>query len=173
MEIWKNIEGYIGVYQISNFGNVRSLSNGFTRKSKILKQKVDRNGYKSVSLSKNSIGKYFSIHRLVALHFLYRNDISLHVNHKDGIKTNNNLDNLEWVTRSENQKHAFSSGLNKISEKTRLLSMEATCKKVINDHNGIIYNSIKTASIESNIGYSRLYNMLNGKYPNNTSLRYL
>jgi hypothetical protein len=114
MEIWKDIEGYNGIYQISNLGSVRSLSNGFTRKSKILKQKLDRNGYKSVSLSKNSIGKYFAIHRLVALHFLYRSDISLHVNHKDSIKTNNNLDNLEWVTRSENQKHAFRMGLLKL-----------------------------------------------------------
>jgi hypothetical protein len=122
MEIWKDIEGYNGIYQISSFGNVKSLSNGFTKKSKVLKQKLDRNGYKSISLSKNSVGKYFSIHRLVAIHFLFRKDISLHVNHKDGIKTNNNVNNLEWVTRSENQKHAYKMGLLKMPHQNRLLS---------------------------------------------------
>lgn len=122
MEIWKDIEGYEGIYQISNIGNVKSLSNKFARKERILKQKLDRNGYKSISLCKNSISKYFLIHRLVAIHFIFRENISLHVNHKDGIKTNNNVTNLEWVTRSENQKHAYRMGLLKLPNNRKYIS---------------------------------------------------
>lgn len=114
MEFWKDITGYKGIYQISTLGNVKSLANSFSKKERILKQKTDRNGYKSISLCKDGKSKYFSIHRLVASHFLNKKDPSLHVNHRDGVKTNNNLNNLEWVTRSENQKHAYRMGLLKL-----------------------------------------------------------
>jgi hypothetical protein len=120
MEFWRNIIGYEGLYQISTLGNVKSLGNEFSKKERLLKQKLDRNGYKSISLCKNGQSKYFSIHRLVAIHFLNRKDPSLHVNHRDGIKTNNNLHNLEWVTRSENQKHAYRLGLLKLPNQRKL-----------------------------------------------------
>jgi hypothetical protein len=120
MEFWRNIIGYEGLYQISTLGNVKSLGNEFSKKERLLKQKLDRNGYKSISLCKNGQSKYFSIHRLVAIHFLNRKDPSLHVNHRDGVKTNNNLHNLEWVTRSENQKHAYRLGLLKLPNQRKL-----------------------------------------------------
>jgi hypothetical protein len=173
MEIWKDIIGYEGIYQISTLGNVKSLGNQFTKKEKMLKQKLDRNGYNSISLCKNGDAKHFLIHRLVAISFLYKKENKDYVNHLDGVKTNNNINNLEWVTASENQKHAFANGLNKISENAFKAMKAVVCKRVLNNSNGVIYESITLASKENNIKYSSLYRMLNGKSNNNTSLVYI
>lgn len=173
MEFWRDITGYKGIYKISTLGNVKSLANSFTKKERILKQKTDRNGYKSISLCKDGKAKHFLIHRLVASEFLNKKNESLQVNHIDGIKTNNNLNNLEWVTRSENQKHAFANGLNRFSENAFKAMKAVVCKKVLNSSNGVIYESITVASKENNIKYSSLYRMLTGKSNNNTSLVYL
>lgn len=115
MEIWKNIENYEG-YQVSNFGNIKSLSkkvkckNGFrTTKEKILKLKKSKHGYLSVQL-KNK-GKFFSIHRLVAFAFIDNPENKPQVNHINGIKHDNRIDNLEWCNQSENQIHAYANKL--------------------------------------------------------------
>lgn len=112
MEIWKDIEGFEGRYQVSNFGNVKSLGckrNG--KKEKILKQHYDKRGYKKVTLSKNYELKSFSVHRLVAIAFLENLENKRTVNHINGIKHDNRVENLEWCTDSENTKHAFKLGL--------------------------------------------------------------
>lgn len=97
-EIWKDIEGYDGLYKISNMGNVKSLKYG---KERILKPaKVD--GYLRVCLCKNSKYKWFKIHRLVAEAFLDNPYNLPEVNHKDEDKSNNNVDNLEWCSRQYN-----------------------------------------------------------------------
>ena len=101
MEIWKDIEGYVGYYQVSNLGNVKNVQT-----QKILNGDINSVGYKRVVLYK-PIKKRFFIHKLVAYHFVDGYDENLIVNHKDGNKQNNNYQNLEWVTRSENDKHAF------------------------------------------------------------------
>ena len=118
-EIWKDVDGYSGLYQVSNFGNVKSLSkhvpckSGKTRKlpEKILKPAKTDSGYFVVCLSKNKISKHYKIHRLVASAFIENKERKKCVNHIDGDKTNNNVSNLEWCTYSENMKHAFSNGL--------------------------------------------------------------
>ena len=119
-EIWKNIEGYEGYYQISNLGQIRSLDrklwNGqafHLRKGKILKSFIRKNGYKNVVLSKNSQLKNFMIHRLVAEIFISNPKNKKDVNHLNGIKIDNRVDNLEWCTRSENQIHAYNTGISK------------------------------------------------------------
>ncbi len=117
MEIWKDIYNYEGYYQISNFGNIKSLSrlcknnNGsFIKKETILKQNLINNYY-GVRLSKDNVQTTKKIHRLLAEHFI-ENTLSLpQVNHKDGIKTNNSLSNLEWCDASYNQIHAIKHGL--------------------------------------------------------------
>lgn len=105
-EIWKDIKSYKGKYQVSNLGNVYSF-----KTNRILKPAVNRHGYKLVGLCKNGKLKSCKPHRLVAESFLPNKDKTLQVNHIDGVKTNNRLDNLEWVTRSENVSHAYSLGL--------------------------------------------------------------
>lgn len=101
-EIWKDIVGYEGLYQISNLGNVKSLDYRRTGKERILKPVTDSVGYLHVVLCKNRKLKTFNIHRLVANAFLENPDHKSDVNHKDEDKTNNCVDNLEWMTRKEN-----------------------------------------------------------------------
>lgn len=120
-EEWKSIKGYEGIYEVSNFGQVRSLdrliraSNGVTRRTKgrDLKPQKNRGGYLFVNLKVNGINNFQRIHRLVAINFILGEDLKLHINHKNGIKTDNNIDNLEWTTQKENNSHARKLGLNK------------------------------------------------------------
>lgn len=114
-EVWKDIKGYEGIYQVSNFGNVKSLDRadctGRNLKGKLFSTKAKKNNYITVRLLKNAKITTFSIHRLVALAFLPLVDGKNHVNHKDGNKQNNHVDNLEWCNMSENMKHAYKHGL--------------------------------------------------------------
>lgn len=100
-EIWKDIKGYEGLYQISNLGEVRSLF----RYKKKLKPCKNNIGYEYVNLYKNNKMKRITIHKLVAENFIIKP--ILEINHKDGDKTNNCVNNLEWVTRKENVIHRF------------------------------------------------------------------
>lgn len=114
-EIWKDIPNYEGLYQVSNLGRIKSLPTKRRRWEKMLKQKLTKDGYCETTLFKNGKYKYIRTHRIVAMAFLKKDKIRNEVNHKDGNKLNNNLENLEWVTSSENQKHAYKLGLQKIS----------------------------------------------------------
>ena len=114
-EIWKDIQGYEGKYQVSNLGRVRSLDRkigNYFRRGKVLKACADRNGYLLVNLyNKYSIREARLIHRLVANAFILNRKNKLEVNHIDGNKHNNAMENLEWCTSSENKKHAIQTGL--------------------------------------------------------------
>lgn len=108
---WLPIEGYVGLYEVSNTGLVKSVerSNKTGRSygerilpEKILRQTADKDGYKRVSLSKNGIRSCFSVHRLVATAFLDNENNYPVVNHKNEDKTDNNVANLEWCTVKHN-----------------------------------------------------------------------
>lgn len=106
-EIWKDIESYEGLYQISNYGRVKSLISG-----KILRNHNGKNTeYYKVSLSKFGKAKKYNIHRLVAQSFVDNPEQKPQVNHINGDKYDNKAENLEWVTASENEFHAYATGL--------------------------------------------------------------
>nr|DAS70664.1 MAG TPA: homing endonuclease [Caudoviricetes sp.] len=138
-EIWKDIDGYEGRYQISNFGNVKSI---FYKKSKepnekILKARLGRKSknkeiqrYLYIVLSLNSKVKTFYIHRLVAKYFVPNLENKPYVNHKDGNKLNNKSDNLEWVTPLENNLHSINV-LNKKAGKGFKYDKNHNSKKVM------------------------------------------
>ena len=109
-EEWKPIyiKGEKTKYKISNLGNIR---NSKKKKKKILKTILDRYGYEQVCLFHNKKRYVLTVHRLVALAFIENPDNLPHVNHIDGIKKHNSVENLEWVTVSENISHAYKNGL--------------------------------------------------------------
>ena len=98
-EIWHDIEGYEGLYQISNKGLVKSLKWG---KERILRPGIDGYGYMFVCLCNDNVMKYFKLHRLVAQAFIPNIDNLSEINHKDENKLNNCVENLEWITCIDN-----------------------------------------------------------------------
>ena len=108
MEKWIDIKGLEGFYQISNFGNVRSVQRVVNKrkyKSVPITAHITYGGYYSVQLRKCITKTIYYVHRLVALHFVDGYYDGAHVNHIDNNKLNNNAENLEWVSISENKKH--------------------------------------------------------------------
>lgn len=136
-EQWKTI-AEANNYEISNMGNVR---NKITLK--ILKGRQSKSGYHQVSLKINETQKFSNryIHRLVAQYWLENPDNKREINHKDGNKLNNSVDNLEWVTSAENQKHRHSIGINKTSQ--RKIGKYDKDGKLLQEYDSII-NAAKT-----------------------------
>jgi len=134
-EIWKDIPGYEGLYQVNNLGRIKSLSRRLKAKPKriiqerILKERIDRHGYIKVNIYKNGKIKVIKIHQIVALLFLNNFDKKREINHKDGNKQNNRIENLEWCTHKENMQHASKNGLMSRGEKH--FSVKLTKKDVI------------------------------------------
>lgn len=124
-EVWKDIAGYEGLYQVSNLGRVK-------RDGRIKTLSVDRGGYLYVWLSKHSKMKCLKVHRLVADAFIENPNGKRTVNHIDGNKKNNQVDNLEWATHSENIIHANKTGLRVVTEaqrKAASINGKKTCDK--------------------------------------------
>jgi hypothetical protein len=99
-EEWRDIEGYEGFYKISNLGRLLILS-----KNKIKKQVINSEGYAYVTISKNDIKKCFTVHRLVAKAFIPNPENKEQVNHKNKVRSDNRMENLEWNTIKENSIH--------------------------------------------------------------------
>lgn len=106
MEIWKDIPGYEGYYQSSNTGRIRRYG-----VKNIIKPMVTRDGYNRLSLSKKGVIKNKFVHRLVAETFIDNIENKPFINHIDGDKQNNSVNNLEWVTSNENTLHSYRLGL--------------------------------------------------------------
>lgn len=112
-EEWRDIPGYEGLYQVSSLGRVKSLSRKGSPRDFLLRAATTHDGYPQCGIVKNRKGYSFKVHRLVAMAFLGKRavDSSLDVNHLDGNKLNNTVENLELCTRSANIKHSFRIGL--------------------------------------------------------------
>lgn len=113
-EIWKDIPNYEGLYQASNFGKIRSYPRKGTRIKNdfyILQGGVNKKGYKQIILRKNNIPKTISLHRLIAKTFIPNLDNKSQINHIDGNKLNNKVENLEWIDNLENMRHSIKIGL--------------------------------------------------------------
>lgn len=164
-EVWKDIKGYEGLYQISNLGNIKSLNKvqklyinnakSGIRKGKQLKLILFNNGYYFVNLSKNGKIHSYAVHRLVAKTFISNPNNLPIINHIDGNKLNNNINNLEWCTYSHNIQEAFRLGLSKPIWKGKFDKNHNRSKKIIQyDLNGNVikeWNSIAEASRQLNI----------------------
>jgi len=120
VEEWRDIPGYRRIYQVSNTGKVRTHENKTTHterhgvrkwKQRELKQKVSTDNCHRVSLWKDNIEKTCLVHRLVAFAFIERPEGKHYINHKDGNRSNNHVDNLEWCDHQEDNNHAFDNGL--------------------------------------------------------------
>lgn len=135
-EKWKYIDGYGKDYEVSNFGRVRSWKgNGMVKsrplEPRLLKPNTNRDGYPYITLSKNKIPKSLTVHRIVAKAFVPNTDNKPCVNHIDGDKENNIADNLEWVTYSENSKHAYNAGLSNIIKGEKHVGAKLTRENVL------------------------------------------
>jgi len=142
MEVWGIIKDYPN-YEVSTKGNIRNI-----KTLNILKSSL-RNGYPSLGLSKDGKSKTVNIHRIVASVFLGENDII--INHKDGDKTNNNLENLEWVSYKDNTKHALESKLTK-THSNKVGQYTLKDQELIKEYSSIIEASKETGISDKHIG---------------------
>ncbi len=132
-EIWKDIEGFDGYYQISNLGRVKSLGgrNGREKGVEHIRQiSLTRDGYEKVRLLHNGKDKTLRIHRLVAETFIPNPENKETVNHKDGDKTNNCVSNLEWADRNEQMKHAYALELKRAQKGSKNINAKLTDDEV-------------------------------------------
>jgi hypothetical protein len=142
MEIWKQIKNYEGIYEISNLGRVKSLVRNTTgtntSKVNYLKPHYTKNGYLRYVLSKNGKTKKKTMHRLIAEYFIENPLNKKCVNHKNGIRDDNTIENLEWSTHSENSIHGFRKNKRKnVNRKLTEIQVIEIKNKLINSKRGI------------------------------------
>jgi hypothetical protein len=163
METWKDVVGFEGFYQVSDKGRVKRLPTETLRKDgkryhrplRILKPFKNPKGYLLVDLGK----KMFQVHRLVAIHFIENPKTLPQVNHKDGIKSNNEVSNLEWCTNLENMQHANQTGLRTYDWlKKKIAQIDIKTGETIK-----VWDSTREAK---RAGFNSVEKVASDKYPN-------
>ena len=167
MEQWRDIDGFEGMYQVSDRGRVRSVERtvkmnrggveyDMHHKGRVLHTAVTKDGYVTVHLTKCSKPYSFRVHRLVALAYIPNPDDMPEVNHKDGVKTNNTPSNLEWCTKSHNIRHAFKHGL--------IDKGNMTCnRKMVKRSDGAVFESMTSAAEASGAYVSNVSKCCHGE----------
>lgn len=174
VEIWKDVKGYEGIYEVSNKGTVRSVDRVVVRETTGVPVKYrgklrvtcynPRINCYEVSLSINQRRKCVKVHRLVAEAFLTNPDDLPHVNHKDGDKSNNKVDNLEWCTASYNLKHSYDELGRPVNRPTRCA---VTCVAIYKPRNEEeVHASITQASRRTGISQTQIRRIANGECVN-------
>lgn len=177
-EIWKDINNYENLYKVSNLGNIFSIKN-----NKLLSLWKDKDGYLRCNLKHNKKIKQATVHRLVAETFISNPENKLQINHKNGIRNDNRVENLEWCTCLENQQHKYNvlgykpskENINKmidgqkrynqrpeIKEKKSKEAKEKFSKKIIDITSGIIYDSQRDAAKKIGISQGNISMVCNG-----------
>lgn len=163
MEKWKKISGY-DFYLVSDSGKIKSETRIVTKKnglqqkvqSRIMKPKISKHGYFRIGLvDKNGKQKFYQLHRLVLITFAGLDEVKTQVNHIDGNKSNNSLSNLEWVTSSENQRHAHLIGLK--SQKGEKHAQSRLTEKQVLEIRESLLNGVKQKILAEKYGVIRSY----------------
>lgn len=164
IEIWKDIEGFEGRYQVSSLGRVQSLDqqcwNGhvfFLKRGRVLKQKLGTSGYMKVSLGKGN-DRY--VHRLVAGAFLPNDEQLPQVNHKDENKINNSVENLEWCTSLYNMHYGNAVAVREEKLKKTHIGNR---RPVVNLDTGAVYHSVIEAAEKEGVHYMSISCCIRGK----------
>lgn len=158
-EVWKDIPGYEGLYQVSNLGRVKSLHYNKADKEQVLALRIgrSRNNYIDVMLCKDGKHTRYKVHRLVATAFLPNPNNYPHINHKDENPMNNHVSNLEWCTPSYNLKYG------NWALHQRLVRGHKVAKLDLNDNIIEVYDSIKEAARKNNAADANIHAVLKGK----------
>lgn len=156
---WFGVINYAGLYRITKHGIIQSLHK--RNFGKEITARIDRGGYLTVRLSKAGVTKTHFLHRLIAETFITKIDGRDFVNHINGNKLDNQIENLEWVTHSENVTHAYKKYL-----------IKKISKVVIDNCNDLVFSSTKVAANYYGINYHTLRCYLNGEIKNKTCLQY-
>lgn len=157
-EIWKDIAGYEGKYQVSSFGRVKSLNYRRTGREQILETHKNTYGYLMVSLWKNGKCKQSLVHRLVASAFIPNPDNLPEINHKDENKENNRVDNLEWVLHKDNTRYGTRN-----ERITKNMTGPKKSKPVLCVETGKNYSSSMEAERKTGVNYRRIIDCCHGK----------
>lgn len=151
-EIWKNIEGYEGIYEISNYGRIKNVKRG-----SLVQHCLNKVGYAVVKLPKEGKRVHHKLHRLIANAFLPNPNNYPVINHKDEVKANNNLSNLEWCT------HQYNNTYNQIHYRRNKSHRTSVIKMSIDGVFIESYNSVNEAGASNNIHPSSISNCLRGR----------
>lgn len=169
-EIWKDVVGYEGIYQVSSLGRIKSLSRYVNRNDghrrltpeKILISAKNYKGYMGIALIKDGQKYRTTVHRIMAKAFIPNPENKCDVNHINGIKDDNRIENLEWSTRTENVIHAYKLGLRPH------VAPNAKRLKIIDTSTGIVYEKLNDAAKALGIHKNTLWNRLKNNKINTT-----